>query len=292
MVFQAYSLFPNMTAEQNVEYGLRIRRKPKADRRKRIGELLELVGLGHAGKRYPASALRRDAAARRPRARARDRAERAAAGRAALRARREGARDSCARRSAASSWSSGSRPSTSRTTRRRRCRSPTASRSCTAASIEQVGSPVEMYGSPATPFVAEFIGTMNRLDLDGRGRRLRRVRRTAGCASTPPRACRAASACCCSCGRRRSRSRRRPTARPANGGVTGEVVSHIFLGSVTRVRIEDPDGDRGLTADIPPARADALTIGTRVTASFPPEGARLLSLADQPESYGPDPDSQ
>ena len=29
--------------------------------------------------------------------------------------------------------------------------------------IEQIGSPAEMYGSPATPFVAEFIGTMNRL---------------------------------------------------------------------------------------------------------------------------------
>ena len=40
MVFQAYSLFPNMTAEQNVEYGLSIRRRPKADRRKRVAELL------------------------------------------------------------------------------------------------------------------------------------------------------------------------------------------------------------------------------------------------------------
>ena len=53
MVFQAYSLFPNMTAEQNVDYGLRIRRKAKADRRQRVAELLELVGLGDAGKRYP-----------------------------------------------------------------------------------------------------------------------------------------------------------------------------------------------------------------------------------------------
>ncbi|MDP9260448.1 MAG: ABC transporter ATP-binding protein, partial [Actinomycetota bacterium] len=53
MVFQAYSLFPNMTARQNVEYGLRIRGKEKADRRKRVDDLLELVGLGHAGDRYP-----------------------------------------------------------------------------------------------------------------------------------------------------------------------------------------------------------------------------------------------
>jgi putative spermidine/putrescine transport system ATP-binding protein len=52
MVFQAYSLFPNMTAEQNVEYGLKIRGRAKGDRQKRVAELLELVGLSQAGKRY------------------------------------------------------------------------------------------------------------------------------------------------------------------------------------------------------------------------------------------------
>ena len=35
MVFQAYSLFPNLTAEQNVEFGLRIRKSKRAPRRKR-----------------------------------------------------------------------------------------------------------------------------------------------------------------------------------------------------------------------------------------------------------------
>src|ERR687884_54628 len=53
MVFQAYSLFPNMTARQNVEFGLKIRGRDKSDRSKRVDELLELVGLGHAGDRYP-----------------------------------------------------------------------------------------------------------------------------------------------------------------------------------------------------------------------------------------------
>src|SRR5438045_6547287 len=42
MVFQAYSLFPNMTARQNVAFGLRIRGQNKADRAKRVGDLPEL----------------------------------------------------------------------------------------------------------------------------------------------------------------------------------------------------------------------------------------------------------
>ncbi len=53
MVFQAYSLFPNMTAEQNVEFGLRVRGRDRGDRRKQVAELLELVGLSAAPRRYP-----------------------------------------------------------------------------------------------------------------------------------------------------------------------------------------------------------------------------------------------
>jgi sulfate transport system ATP-binding protein len=54
MVFQAYSLFPNMTAEQNVEFGLRVRKNRRPARRKRVAELLELVQLTRLAKRYPA----------------------------------------------------------------------------------------------------------------------------------------------------------------------------------------------------------------------------------------------
>lgn len=51
IVFQAYSLFPHMTARENVAYGLKIRRRDKAGRLNRAGELLELVGLtGHTEK--------------------------------------------------------------------------------------------------------------------------------------------------------------------------------------------------------------------------------------------------
>jgi putative spermidine/putrescine transport system ATP-binding protein len=53
MVFQAYSLFPNMTARDNVAYGLRLRKTAADARRKRADELLELVGLATHATRYP-----------------------------------------------------------------------------------------------------------------------------------------------------------------------------------------------------------------------------------------------
>src|SRR4249919_1583165 len=53
MVFQSYSLFPTMTAQDNVAFGLRMRGESAGDRRKRAGELLDLVGLGEHLKKYP-----------------------------------------------------------------------------------------------------------------------------------------------------------------------------------------------------------------------------------------------
>jgi putative spermidine/putrescine transport system ATP-binding protein len=53
MVFQAYSLFPNMNVRDNVAFGLRMRRQSKSARTQRSDQLLELVGLGHAGDCFP-----------------------------------------------------------------------------------------------------------------------------------------------------------------------------------------------------------------------------------------------
>ncbi len=53
MVFQSYSLFPNMTAKANVEFGLKVRKVSSSERSKRSGELLELVGLSSQADRYP-----------------------------------------------------------------------------------------------------------------------------------------------------------------------------------------------------------------------------------------------
>lgn len=53
MVFQSYSLFPNMTALENVAFGLQMRKVSKITRNKKAGDLLELVGLPGLGHRYP-----------------------------------------------------------------------------------------------------------------------------------------------------------------------------------------------------------------------------------------------
>jgi putative spermidine/putrescine transport system ATP-binding protein len=156
--------------------------------------------------------------------------------------------------------------------------------------VEQVGAPAEMYGSPATPFVAEFIGTMNRLiatvgddgTIDYGGLPLR-----VDAARGLPRGERVLC-----------------LVRPetvdivlANGvtvesGVSGEVISSTFLGSTTRVRVMDEKGERMLTADLSTVEAAALTVGAKVVASFPPDSPRLLSLADEPAFPVLDPDGQ
>jgi putative spermidine/putrescine transport system ATP-binding protein len=53
MVFQAYSLFPNMDVRTNVAFGLRMRHEKKSARLKRADDLLELVGLSETAERYP-----------------------------------------------------------------------------------------------------------------------------------------------------------------------------------------------------------------------------------------------
>ena len=52
-VFQHYALFPHMTVAENVEFGLRVRRVPTAERRKQRDRLLELVGLAGLAQRLP-----------------------------------------------------------------------------------------------------------------------------------------------------------------------------------------------------------------------------------------------
>jgi len=54
IVFQSYALFPNLTVTENVAYGLVNRKQPRAQITQRVEELLKLVGLPGSGVKFPA----------------------------------------------------------------------------------------------------------------------------------------------------------------------------------------------------------------------------------------------
>src|SRR3989440_1879307 len=53
VIFQAYALFPRMTVEKNIAYGLKIRRRPRKERRETVDRLIKLVQLEEHRKKYP-----------------------------------------------------------------------------------------------------------------------------------------------------------------------------------------------------------------------------------------------
>ena len=54
MVFQQYSLFPNMSVRDNVAYGLKLKKLPKAEINQKVEQMLDIVGLGEKINQYPA----------------------------------------------------------------------------------------------------------------------------------------------------------------------------------------------------------------------------------------------
>jgi ABC-type Fe3+/spermidine/putrescine transport system ATPase subunit len=54
MIFQSYAVWPNMTVEQNVAFGLKLRRLPGDEVRRRVGEMLDVVHMSHMAQRFPA----------------------------------------------------------------------------------------------------------------------------------------------------------------------------------------------------------------------------------------------
>jgi len=272
MVFQAYSLFPNMTAAQNVEYGLRIRKQSRTDRRARVAELLELVGLEQAGKRYPyqlsGGMQQRVALARalaiEPRALLLDEPLSALDAKVRVQLREEirriqlrlGITTIYVTHDQEEALSISDRVAVLQ-----------------KGQIEQIGAPAEIYGSPSTPFVAEFVGTMNRLEATVADPQSGEV--DYGGVRLAVDAVRGHSA-----GERVLVLVRPETVElgPASNGapLTGEVISHTFLGPVTRLKVTFGEGE--MTADVSATRADSYPVGMRVGVGFPSASARLLSL--------------
>jgi putative spermidine/putrescine transport system ATP-binding protein len=289
MVFQAYSLFPNMNARQNVEFGLRIRGRDKADRSKKVDELIELVGLSHAADRYPhqlsGGMQQRVALARalaiEPRVLLLDEPLSALDAKVRVQLREEIRRIQLELGI-----------TTLYVTHDQEEALAVSDHVAVmyGGVIEQMGTPSEMYTAPLTPFVAEFIGTMNRLEstivdgttgeIDHGGSRLH-----------------------VDAARGRSQGERvlvliRPESlelaasgngAAANGNtLTGEVITHTFLGPVTRLKMTG-----GLISDMSTTRASALPVGSSVIATVPSEGVQVISLpANAPTLAGHDPDDR
>ncbi len=160
IVFQSYALFPNLTAAQNIAYGLQSRKLPKEQIAKRVAELLEMVGLPDVGHKYPSQlsggqqqriALAR-ALATSPGLLLLDEPLSALDARVRVSLRLEIKR--LQRRVGVT---------TIFVTHDQEEALVMADRIVVmrAGRIEQVGTPEEIYRHPATPFVADFVGVMN-----------------------------------------------------------------------------------------------------------------------------------
>ena len=97
MMFQSYALFPHMTVEGNIAFGLKQEGMPKAEIAERVDEAMAMLELRAVRQAQAGPALRRPAAARGARPRASPRSPDRAARRAARRARQEAARGDAVR---------------------------------------------------------------------------------------------------------------------------------------------------------------------------------------------------
>ena len=121
MVFQSYALYPHLTVYDNIAFGLKLKKVPKAEIDKRVAERRATSSASSSFlEAQAARALRRPAPARRDGARDRARAAGVPDGRAALEPRREAARADARRDREAPARPRRRRRSTSRTTRSRR----------------------------------------------------------------------------------------------------------------------------------------------------------------------------
>jgi len=259
MVFQSYSLFPNMNALDNVAFGLRMRKIGAAARRKRAAELLEMVALAAQAGQYPhqlsGGQQQRVALARalaiEPRVLLLDEPLSALDAKVRLQLREQirtlqqrlGTTTLFVTHDQEEALSMADRVGVMR-----------------SGKLEQVAAPAELYSRPATAFVAEFVGTMNRLpaELSADGKTATVLGITVpvhdGALAAGP-----------------ADALVRPenlTVTPAEDG-DGIVTGRTFLGAVTRVAVR-LSGDTELAVDVPSTAALPMGPGTAVRVSLPP----------------------
>jgi putative spermidine/putrescine transport system ATP-binding protein len=260
MVFQSYSLFPNMSALDNVGFGLRMRKASATVRRQKAGELLEMVGLSAQAGQFPhqlsGGQQQRVALARalaiEPRVLLLDEPLSALDAKVRLQLREQirtlqqrlGTTTLFVTHDQEEALSMADRVGVMR-----------------AGKLEQVAAPDVLYDRPATGFVAEFVGTMNRLpgSLNGDGTAVTVLGTTVpvqdgGPASGPVTAL------------------VRPenlTVAPAEAG-NGIVFLRTFLGATSRLTVL-LSGDLQVLVDVPSIHAAAMTPGASVAVGLPSE---------------------
>ncbi|UOY01445.1 ABC transporter ATP-binding protein [Blastococcus sp. PRF04-17] len=266
MVFQAYSLFPNLTVAENVAFGLRVRRRGRSEQQNRAAELLELVGLADRGGRYPhqlsGGQQQRVALARAlavaPQVLLLDEPLSALDAQVRVQLREEirriqlelGITTLFVTHDQAEALSVADRVGVMRSGR-----------------LEQVDTPDELYERPATAFVAEFVGTMNRIPavLRGTDVELLGVRRPA--AGTAPAG-----------GPVVALVRPESLVVTADPTGTGRVVTRTFSGASTRVLVALGDGVE-VRVDVASAVSADLVPGAAV-AVVPAERPVLVTATD------------
>jgi putative spermidine/putrescine transport system ATP-binding protein len=283
MVFQSYALFPNMTVAGNIGYGLRVRKRPKADIARRVGELLELIHLEGRGDRYPwqlsGGQQQRVALARalaiEPQVLLLDEPLSALDAKIRISLRKE-IRAIQRQLGITSVYVTHDQEEALSLSDRVVVMSE--------GRIEQIGTPAEIYNFPSTAFVASFVGTLNLVTagvVDGSAGRLSIVGQEV-------------------------RASRVTTDIPTNGRVTlalrpegmalgeggaesnrlrGTVEDINFLGSIVRIRLHVGDGTNGgapneVSLDrFNDPNLKLPDIGEVVTVSFPPEACFVLGAA-------------
>jgi putative spermidine/putrescine transport system ATP-binding protein len=255
MVFQAYSLFPHMTAQQNVAFGLFLRHVRDPEAKRRAGEMLELVGLSPYADRYAhelsGGQQQRVALARalaiQPKVLLLD--EPLSALDAKVRAR---LRDEIRRIQLEIGTT------TLFVTHDQEEALAIADRVGVMQSgrLEQLGPPTLVYSRPATPFVAEFVGLTNRLpgivkggSVNVRGVNLPLVQPEekdgSAIALIRPEAVYVAA-----------------EAEDGSDPLVGTVIATAFLGATSRVTVDL--GGLTVLAQLDTAEAASLPAGTRV----------------------------
>ncbi|MET8287729.1 ABC transporter ATP-binding protein [Streptomyces sp. NPDC005132] len=256
MVFQSYSLFPHLSALDNVAFGLRMRKVRTAERRTRAGELLDLVGLADKGERFPHQlsggqqqriALAR-ALALRPRVLLLDEPLSALDAKVRLSLREEirglqqelGITTLFVTHDQEEALSMADRVAVMRSGR-----------------LEQCAAPAELYGRPATAFVAEFVGTMSRIPGRLEATTVEVLGQRLPIDGDAPDA-------------REVDVLVRPEAVRVEADEAGDarLVASAFLGAATRVTVRLADGTE-VKADLPTHEAATIGPGAAVTVRLP-----------------------